>query len=138
MSSRIGQVFATIAASLVTVPVFSENVSGVDKILCAPAEVIVCHDDGYCETVLPWKVNVPQFIVVDIKKKRLSTTEASGANRSTPIKGLIRESGMIYLQGVDRERAFSFVINEGTGLMTVAVARAGLTVTVFGACTSVI
>jgi len=32
-------------------------------------------------------------------------------------------------------RAFSFVIDEATGLLTVAVARDGLSVSVFGACT---
>ena len=33
------------------------------------------------------------------------------------------------------QRAFSFVIEEASGHMTVAIARDGLSVTVFGVCT---
>ena len=41
----------------------------------------------------------------------------------------------LFLQGVERGRAFSFAINETTGFVSAAVARDGLTVAVFGACT---
>ena len=41
----------------------------------------------------------------------------------------------IYLQGKEGERTFSFVIDEYSGHMTVAIVRDGISVTVFGACT---
>ena len=72
---------------------------------------------------------------VDLKDKKLSTTKASGENRSTPIRNLVREDGKIFLQGVELGRAFSFVIDEKSGMLSVAVAREGITVSVFGACT---
>src|SRR5438093_847135 len=67
---------------------------------------------------------------------RLRTTKASGENRSTPIKNLERADGSIFLQGVEKGRAFSFAIEEDTGFATIAVARRGRGVTVFGACTT--
>ena len=72
---------------------------------------------------------------LEARYETLSTTEASGENRRTPIRHLTREGGMIVLQGFEMERAFSFNIDEATGVMTAAVARPGLFVGAFGACT---
>jgi hypothetical protein len=79
--------------------------------------------------------NVPQFIEVDLAGKQLRTTRASGENRQTPIKNFQEEDQAIYLQGVEQGRAFSFVIDRPTGFASIAVARNGITVSVFGACT---
>jgi hypothetical protein len=42
---------------------------------------------------------------------------------------------MLFLQGIEKGRAFSFEIEEETGYLSVAVAREGLVVAVFGVCT---
>ncbi len=67
--------------------------------------------------------------------KRLSTTTASGLNRTTPIKHVDRQDGTIVLQGFEMGRAFSWIITEATGQVTVAVAFEGAAVAVFGSCT---
>ena len=41
----------------------------------------------------------------------------------------------IVIQGFERGRAFGFVIEEASGQASVAVAREGVTVSVFGVCT---
>ena len=79
---------------------------------------------------------IPDFVVIDTKAKKISTTKGSGENRSTAFTSFSRADGVVYLQGMEGGRAFSFVIDEATGRMTVAVSRDGMTVTVFGACTS--
>jgi hypothetical protein len=38
-----------------------------------------------------WNLNIPQFVVVNLEKKTLSTTKASGENRSTPIRSVQRK-----------------------------------------------
>lgn len=78
---------------------------------------------------------MPEFVVIDLKKKTISTTKASEQNRSTPFTSISRSEGRIYLQGLESERAFSFVIDEASGRLTAAVARDGIAVNVFGACT---
>lgn len=83
----------------------------------------------------PWEADVPQFVIVDTKKKVLSTTRASADKRTTGIETYRRDAGKIFLQGMEAGRAFSFVIDEATGLVTVAVSRDGIAVSVFGACT---
>ena len=116
-------------------PVQADNLTGADKFLCTAVQATVCDTTGDCEVGVPWLWNIPQFVVIDLEKKTLGTTRASGENRVTPINTLMQEDGLIVLQGVEGGRAFSFVIQEQTGNLSVAVAREELTVSVFGACT---
>ena len=90
---------------------------------------------GECAGGPSWILNIPQFIEVDLNERTLSTTAASGELRSTRIKNLEREDGVIVVQGFEQGRAFSFLITEETGMASIAVARDGLGVVVFGACT---
>jgi len=118
-------------------PALCDNLAGADRMVCAASTVIMCGEAGDCTQGSPLELNIPQFIEVDLKGKRLSTTRASGENRSTPIVSIARDAGQIILQGYEKGRAFSFVISEPTGLLSAAVARDGISVAVFGACTPV-
>ena len=113
----------------------ADNVADVTELICAAGQAQICLETGECFAATPWELDVPEFVIIDTKKKRISTTEASGLNRSTDFTKVQRSEGLITLQGIEDGRAFSFVIHETTGRMSVAVARDGLTVTVFGACT---
>jgi len=124
------------AGLLVSSGLLADNLHGVDRFLCATVQIVVCVEEGDCYDVLASEADVPEFVVVDVKNKMLSTTKASQANRVTKIGTMSRTDGHIYLQGVELGRAFSFVIDEESGHATVAVSRDGLTVTVFGSCTS--
>ena len=115
--------------------VSADDLTGAQSVLCTPVQVNVCTTDGDCESDAPWELNIPQFLELDFKGKMMSTTKASGENRSTPIKVLERENGLIFIQGIEQGRAFSFVISESTGMLSVAVARDTKVVSVFGACT---
>jgi len=129
------KIYAAILVLLISGSSVADDISDSDRFLCSSSKVVVCFEDGDCVTFAPWEIGVPQFVVIDTKKKLVSTTKASGENRSTPLPIVRREDSTIYLQGVEGGRAFSFVIEEETGVLTVAVSRDGLTVSVFGACT---
>jgi hypothetical protein len=116
-------------------PASADELAGAQALLCTPVEVTVCVEGGDCVVDTPWNLNLPQFLEVNLKDKRLSTTKASGENRSTPIRTLERDGDLIFIQGIENGRAFSFVISETTGILSVAVARDGKAVSVFGACT---
>ena len=122
---------------LAVFPAAADDLSGSDLLLCAAAQASLCTDDGACESGPPWNLNIPKFIQIDLAAKSLRTTAASGENRSTPVKNLERADGMIFLQGAEAGRAFSFVIAEATGMATIAVAKEGGGVIIFGACTPV-
>jgi len=127
-------------AALVFALLFASAVAGdmlkdADRVLCVPGPVFHCVADRDCKSELPEDENVPEFIEVDLKKKTLATTRASGEGRSTPIQSQSRTAGYIYLQGVENGRSFSMVISENTGDLTFMVAADGETATMFGDCT---
>ena len=120
---------------LATVSAQADDLQGVDRMICAASQVQICLELDTCYSATPWELDVPDFVVIDVKKKTVSTTKSSNRDRSTTFSSVAKQSGLIYLQGMEGGRAFSFVIDEATGRMTVAVSRDGLTVSVFGACT---
>ena len=122
---------------LITAPVgaWGDDVSAADRLLCSASRVMLCVETGECYAPEPWEADVPQFVVVDLPRMTISTTRASAERRSTSIASYRREDGQINLQGLEAGRAFSFVIDEATGLVTVSVLRDGLSVNMFGACT---
>lgn len=127
---------AVIAAGmLLVVSALADNLEGVDKMICAAGQVQICIENDMCYPANAAELDVPDFVIIDLKKKVISTTKASNQNRSTPLKYIERADGLVYLQGIEGGRAFSFMIDEATGRMTVSVARDGVAVSVFGACT---
>lgn len=127
----------SIAIALLFIPgvCIADDLSGLDKFLCAPVQVVTCSEGTDCLTLLPWEADMPQFVVIDTRSKLLSTVKGSDENRSTPIQSVVRDDSTIYLQGVEGGRAFSFVIDEPSGLLTASITRDGGTITVYGACT---
>ncbi len=133
--TRSRKIGIALAVALSATGLRADDLTGVEKLLCTAVQATSCLDGGECVVGPPWKLNVPQFIEVDLAGKRLSTTKASGENRTTPITQLTRQGGLIVLQGLENDRAFSWVIAEDTGRAAVAVATDGKAVAVFGACT---
>ena len=113
----------------------ADSLEGVDRMVCSSGIAQICLENGECYSATPWELSMPDFVVIDTRRNTISTTKGSGEKRSTEFSKAERVDGLIYLQGIEGGRAFSFVIDELTGRMTVAVSRDGMSVTVFGACT---
>jgi len=126
---------AVLLALAAASPALADDITGQKAILCTAVQATACYSGGDCEITPPWNLNIPQFIEINFDQKTLSTTKASGENRSTPFRTFLREDGQVFIQGVEGGRAFSFVITEATGIASIAVAREELTVSVFGMCT---
>ena len=128
-------VFLGLAGIILAAAARADDLTGADRFLCSAGPASACCDDGQCASGTAAELNIPQFIEVDVANKRLSTTKASGLNRTSPIDNLKRVNGQVVMQGVENERAYSIVISDSTGEMSAAVAASGCNVTVFGACT---
>lgn len=113
----------SLAGFVLVGPAWADDLTGADRYLCA------------CASGSPDELDIPQFIEVDMVQKRVNTTKASKLNRTSPIDNLKRVDGKIVLQGLENQRAYSFLIDESTGSMSAAVAHDGCTVTAFGTCT---
>jgi hypothetical protein len=113
----------------------ADDLTGSDVLLCSPVMANACGPDEGCAQKTPWSLNVPLFIEVDLANRSMKTTEASGLNRATEINNLLREDGLIVLQGYQMRRAFSIVITEETGFLTFSVSGEDRGAVIFGACT---
>ena len=129
------RITAFLLVLLFTSPVAGDMLVDTERMLCVPGHVFHCVADGQCKTELPEDESIPEFIEVDLKRKTLATTRASGEDRSTAIQSQQRDAGYIYLQGVENGRTFSMVMSENTGDLTFVVATNGETATMFGVCT---
>ena len=103
---RAGQLLVSLITFGAFAGALADDITGVNRFVCAPAQVTICDEYGSCVSVMPWEVNVPRFLVFDLKKKQIATTEASGENRSTPIQSIVEEDDAIYLQGCRRRQSF--------------------------------
>ena len=125
----------TCLALLTSTLSFADNITDADEFLCAARHAQICFETGDCFTTTPGELSIPDFVVVNAKNKTVSTTKGGQQLRSSRFATVARDEGAIYLQGHESGRSFSFVINEHSGYVTVAIVRDGLTVNLFGACT---
>ena len=114
---------------------FADDVRDATDLLCSVVETRVCFPVEGCVQLAPEELNVPHFIRIDTRARKLSTTPASGENRESVADSLKRSDGHLILQGFEAGRAYSLLIHETSGMATYAAAAEGRSVTTFGACT---
>ncbi len=136
MSKKLLTAFGLVALLLVAAApaALADDLTGSNRFLCSVVTISRCYIDG-CVDDTPDGALVPQFVIVDLGAKLVSTTQASGQNRTTPLESIRREGGLVVLQGLQNGRAFSFVIAEKSGNASVAIAREDLVLAVAAACT---
>jgi len=113
----------------------AEDLGETGKFLCSSSWAISCASDQICETGQATEWNIPQFVIADLGAKTLSTTEASGEARTTPIELVRSEDGLVFIQGHELGRAFSMVVSESTGSVSASITMENMTISVFGFCT---
>jgi hypothetical protein len=128
---------AGLAGLLYSGAVVADDVTGSDSLLCYGLSAARCETGEVCEMVEPWRLNLPDFVKLDLRGKRIQTTAASAEQRETPLQSVERSNGTIMSHGSQGERAFSWLITETSGEGTLSVAGHGQGVTVFTVCTAV-
>lgn len=131
---KIKLVATSAAAMLLGSAVIADDLANAERLICSTGSVLLCYEEGECASVIPFDVAMPDFVLIDVDARTISSAGAAHKNRSTPIGQLTRDDGVIYVQGKELGRAFSVVIDELTGRMSSAIAGDGLTITTFGAC----
>ena len=113
----------------------ADDLGNSKQILCSILNVNVCQADGDCTAVSAADINIPQFIEIDTRTGKLSTTAASGENRQTEASQVSHEDGRLLIHGSRMGRAFSLQVQESSGQASFASVADGNAVTVFAACT---
>lgn len=120
---------------LISSSLLADDITDSDSLLCYGWSASVCRIEGECEITMPYQLNMPDFLRLDLNARVARTTETAPESRETEIQMLERENGNIILQGRQNERAFSWVILEETGEGTLTMSTLDEGITVFTVCT---
>lgn len=107
---------------------------GTKNLLCAPTEVSECIAGSDCMRSTATAANLPNFIGVNFRKKVLSGANADGVEETTKVESVAAKDGKTMLQGGERGRAWSMVIDQQSGKMSATVADNSEAFVIFGAC----
>jgi hypothetical protein len=108
---------------------------GSKSLICALKDDYECSPDG-CERVTSESINLPQFIRLDFKDKKVSTVREGVQVRTTPLERLDRQGGNLFLGGLEMGLAWSMVISEANGKMVLTMTGDQVGFMIFGACTT--
>ena len=109
----------------------SGKYDGSAPLLCAHSAVSECLPDGECKRVTGDSVNLPRFLKVDLKARKVYSEETG---RASPLSTVEHLNGNLILQGVQAGRGWTMTISEETGTMSTAIASGAEGWVVFGAC----
>ena len=132
---KLVRIALILALAAVAPASWADNLTGINRFLCSAGNVTACDEDGECESGPAYLYNIPMFVEIDVAQKRIGTTKGSAENRTTEIKTQRREDGGILLQGYEKGNAFSYVIDEKTGMLSASVTGNGFSVAFFDVCT---
>jgi len=110
---------------------------GSSPVICAFTWALSCDSVFGCEPDTIEDLDMPQFFKIDFKNSTMTAigNVDEGVKKETPIKSVQRLEGSLVLQGV-QIRAWSMVIAEKTGKMSLTASGDDEAFVLFGACIS--
>ncbi len=121
---------------MMTQTAVAEDFDGSKPLLCSVIETFECGPGGECQRGTAESIGIPQFLKISFNDKMISSTPEGGQLRTTKIKNIERADGKLILQGVQNGRAWSMVMIETTGKITLSASDDQAGFIVFGACTT--
>jgi len=133
---------AVLITCMFSFPAAAGDFDGSKTLICAMMDVVECQPGGKCQQVTAEAVAIPQFVRIDFKEKKISGTQSSGSDKSTPIENLEHIDGKLIIQGAEdgvedvRDGVgWSLAIAEETGKLVLTASGDEVGFVVFGACT---
>lgn len=102
---------------------------GSKPLICSAIEANDCISGAGCVKGLAEDINVPQFIRLNMADKTISAR-----GRTASIQSFSRSPGMLAVQGIENQRAWSITVWK-TGALVAAIAGEEEGFVIFGACT---
>jgi hypothetical protein len=112
----------------------ADDLTGQDRFVCTAWHAVMCTTEGSCTPTEAWRLQIPDFLKVDLRAREMATPEGSEQVRFTTIENIGRNEGRIFLSGWQQARGFTWVINEASGEGSLAIASDTAVVTLFTAC----
>lgn len=115
--------------------VAAESFDGSKALLCATVETVECGPQADCKYGTADSLGFPQFLQIDMQKKRISAVRPDGSILNAAITTVTPLDDRLVMQGVENSLGWAVSISRATGRMAVAIAGDQIAFSVFGACT---
>jgi hypothetical protein len=101
---------------------------------CSVAEIFECTAVAGCQRVSAAQANLPPFVTLDVKQKRLFSGLFGGEGLFEP-GDVYEDPNVLILHGRHGLLTWSAVVNKATGQMSMSIANLDKTYAQFGSCT---
>ena len=103
---------------------------GSKLLICAPVEALDCGPGAGCAQERPEDVGAPNFLRIDVANNVIV-----GPKQTTPILLMDKSDDQILLQGKELGYAWTLVLAQDSGTMTVTLVNREAAFVLFGSCT---
>jgi hypothetical protein len=101
---------------------------------CSVAEIFECTAVAGCERVSAAQANLPPFVTLNVREKRLFSGLFGGEGLFSP-GDVYEDPQVLILHGRHGLLTWTAVVAKGTGQMSMSIANLGRTYAQFGSCT---
>jgi len=112
----------------------ANEITGKDALVCTAWQAISCSTANECESTEAWRLNLPDFVKLDLRARSMGTLPGDDDARTTEIESIARRDGRVFLNGTQEDRGFTWVINEESGEGTLAIASDTTIISLFTVC----
>lgn len=121
-------------AAAFAVTATANEITNKDRFVCTAWQAFSCSTESNCEATEAWRLNLPDFVRVDLRARTIGTLPGSEEPRTTEIESVSRNESRLFLNGWQEDRGFTWVINEQTGEGTMAITSDTTVITLFTVC----
>ena len=108
----------------------ASDFDGSKLLICAPVEALDCEPGEGCSKERPEDIGAPNFMRIDFANKVIV-----GPKQTTPILLMEKSNDQIMLQGKELGYAWTLVLTQESGAMTVTLVNREAAFVLFGSCT---
>src|SRR5262249_36348164 len=124
----------TLALALVSFCCVPRRLSAAPAYVCAIAEIFECTPVAGCQRVSAQQANLPPFVTLNVREKRLFSGLFGGEGLFDP-GDAYEDENVIILHGRHALLTWTAVVAKDTGQMSMSIANLGRTYAEFGQCT---
>ena len=130
MNTRVACTVTALAACLTMPTAFAAAIEGVQRLMCATLEAMDCEPGAACLKGRPSEIGAPAFMRIDLEKGTIG-----GANRTTPIVRMEKQSDNLLLQGSEIGYGWTVAVDMKAGTMAATMVNRDGAFVLFGSCT---
>jgi hypothetical protein len=126
---------AVLFTSFAAPPALAASYDGSQPFLCAPVDIVSCGSGGRCNKETAVSLDLPRFLKFDVGQNQITGTRPNGEVLKAAIDKVQHVEDRMVLQGIEGHLAWSVLIGEDNGDMTLTAGGDKVGFVAFGACT---